>query len=128
MNMPVNAVCDYPYPTYEQAICAGSEIYKKLTGQSERDMACMTHCCYTVAGFGLSAIPHSHEDGMQAVVADGECPTEEQMAEAFKPLHEAYEKGVQGVGDNHEQAQLPWATIITIAFQLLQQWWKNRQK
>ena len=105
--------CSFEYPTLENAVEAGKNLYAMLTGSVPRDLACMAHCGWVVGGFGLSMIPHDHPPIVMTAPS-----TEEALAEALKPLALSH-------GSVSADA-LPWAQIALIVLELVKEWLRNR--
>lgn len=51
---------DYPYPNWEQAKAALTDLATYLRGTSALDVACLVNRAYVVEGFCLAMIPHNH--------------------------------------------------------------------
>ena len=108
---PMADNCPYDYPTLAEAEQAGINLFMIFTGQitfatEKEKIACIAHCAYCLAGYGLSlGLP----DPMPMLTASrAEC--ESGLQSALMPLDNKLSGAV---------AVLDWKTILRLAITLI---------
>ncbi len=120
--LPARHVTDYAYPTFDHAKAAGMALAGHLLKRETLDSACLTHCAYTVSGFGLSvALPHDNGPFLaHRKSSKSKAPTTDKAM--GKLLEEAFgdKPATEGVPSGDLWDLIPWDILLPMLLSLLE--------